>query len=153
MLAYLSRFPPQPASPPRTGGLHDDMLPTAKQQQQQLQQGGGGRHQESSPEDSDFVMVPTSLAMDSAEASRRTSNNSRQQQGPHQGHGVRGQPMLASPSSRRHTVSGPHPAPPLARPANLPGMMHHQHPTQHQEPRPVPTQKAAYQQIEQSLIR
>ena len=152
MLAYLSRFPPQPASPPRTGGLHDDMLPTAKQQQQQLQ-GGGGRHQESSPEDSDFVMVPTSLAMDSAEASRRTSNNSRQQQGPHQGHGVRGQPMLASPSSRRDTVSGPHPAPPLARPANLPGMMHHQHTQQHQEPRPVPTQKAAYQQIEQSLIR
>ena len=76
-------------------------------------------------EPEDFVMVPAHLTMDAAE-NRKTLVSKRGQ----------GQ-------SRRHTVSGdPH------RPSNLPMQIG---PTS--EPIPVPTQKAAYQQIQASLVR
>ena len=78
----------------------------------------------------DFVIVPAHLTMDAAE-NRKT--------------------MVAANkdkvSGRRHTVSGPHPHPNV-RPSNLPMQIG---PTS--EPIPVPTQKAAYQQIQQSLVR
>ena len=78
----------------------------------------------------DFVMVPAHLAMDAAEH-RKTS-----QKVPHAGGG--------KISGRRHTVSGAHPN---IRPNNLPMQIGQT------EPIPVPTQKAAYQQIQQSLVR
>lgn len=73
----------------------------------------------------DFVMVPAHLTMDAAE-NRKTQAN----------RGAR----LGS-TTRRHTVSG-------ERPSNLPMQFG---PTS--EPIPVPTQKAAYQQIQASLVR
>ena len=74
----------------------------------------------------DFVMVPAHLTMDAAE-NRKTLVSKR----------------TAGSNVRRHTVSGdPH------RPSNLPMQIG---PTS--EPIPVPTQKAAYQQIQASLVR
>ena len=73
----------------------------------------------------DFVMVPAHLAMDAAEARKTTQK-------------------VAKISGRRHTVSG---ASPNIRPNNLPMQIGQT------EPIPVPTQKAAYQQIQQSLVR
>ncbi len=86
-------------------------------------------------EQDDFVMVPAHLTMDAAE--NRKTNFAQIKQ---------------SPGGRRHTVSG---APPQhqqpghqQRPSNLPMQIG---PTT--EPIPVPTQKAAYMQIQQSLVR
>jgi hypothetical protein len=85
----------------------------------------------------DFVMVPAHLTMDAAE-NRKTRA----------AQGLRGQ--VSGVGGRRHTVSGPTPVGqvPNIRPNNLPMQIG---PTS--EPIPVPTQKAAYQQIQQSLVR
>lgn len=77
----------------------------------------------------DFVMVPAHLTMDAAE-NRKTQAANRG--------GPRG---AASGGTRRHTVSG-------ERPSNLPMQF-----GPSSEPIPVPTQKAAYQQIQASLVR
>lgn len=71
----------------------------------------------------DFVMVPAHLTMDAAENRKNMA--------------------AKKVSNRRHTVSGdPH------RPSNLPMNI-----GPSSEPIPVPTQKAAYQQIQASLVR
>ena len=98
---------------------------------QPMEESGNVKKQESSPDEhEDFVMVPTTMTMDAAEV-RKTRREIYAAQ-------VRG-----GGSSRRHTVTGPQ-----TRPTNLPMAA-----GPNTEPIPVPTQKAAYQQIQESLVR
>jgi len=95
--------------------------------------GSSPEHQEAD----DFVMVPAHLTMDAAENRRKAGAT-----------GVVGPPgsnpgEAKQAAARRHTVSGPG-----DRPNNLPMQM-----GPSTEPIPVPTQKAAYQQIQASLVR
>ena len=88
-------------------------------------------------------MVPAHLTMDAAE-------NRKTMAAKPQGHGPAGRLSSAGAGAgaaggRRHTVSGPAPVN-VCRPSNI-----QIGPTS--EPIPVPTQKAAYQQIQQSLVR
>ena len=76
----------------------------------------------------DFVLVPAHLTMDAAENKKTMAANK------------------DKISGRRHTVSGCGPG--NVRPSNLPMQI-----GPSSEPIPVPTQKAAYQQIQQSLVR
>jgi len=91
--------------------------------------------------DGDFVIVPAHLTMDAAE-NRKTMAAAAQ---------AANKDKI---SGRRHTVSGANPVISgasdrnVVRPSNLPMQIG---PTS--EPIPVPTQKAAYQQIQQSLVR
>ena len=117
-----------------------------------LQQGSSTRHHhqqprhhqhESSPEtESDFVMVPTSLAMDSAEAARKAAQ-ARQM--------ARQAAAQMNAGSRRHTVSGPHPG--AVSPASVAVQQRPVHLPMVREPMPVPSQKDNYQQLQQSLMR
>jgi len=119
------------------------------------QAGGGGGSGSSPEEHEDFVMVPATLTMDSAEV--RKTRRETYVGGAGSGHGGRGG---GAGNSRRHTVSGPHPAVAAAaqhqaqhRPTNLPMGAMAPMAAPNCEPIPVPTQKAAYQQIQQSLVR
>ena len=93
--------------------------------------GGSG----SSPDQDDFVMVPTDLTKDAAEVRKHKRDSFANNQVP--------------TANRRHTVSGTSPL--VTRPSHLPGVGINQNPQN--EPIPVPTQKLAYQQIQESLIR
>merc|ERR1719225_2211200 len=93
--------------------------------------GGSG----SSPDQDDFVMVPTDLTKDAAEVRKHKRDSFANNRVP--------------TANRRHTVSGTSPL--VTRPSHLPGVGINQNPQN--EPIPVPTQKLAYQQIQESLIR